>query len=114
MHEGMNERMGVQGPEAPSGRPRPPTSARQAHCAHRHSPVIRALLSRGTGHWERVGRGSDLGVRELRRGVIRVSLAGRTTAVRLAQGRSRRAGREPLFPGSCDVHSFHLFWPKCP
>ena len=65
MREGMNEQMGMQGSEAPSGRPRPPTSAGQAHGEHRHFPVIR-----GTGRWERVGRGSDLGVRELRREVI--------------------------------------------
>lgn len=55
-------------------------------------------------------RGIDLRVRELRGRVIGASLAGRTAAVLLLQGRSRRAGREPLFP----VHSFHLFKQKHP
>ena len=111
----MNEQMGVQGPEAPSRRPCPPQLLLGQACReHSHFLVTRALVSRGTGCWERVRRGIDLRVRELRGRVIGASLAGRTAAVLLLQGRSRRAGREPLFPGSCDVHSFHLFKQKHP
>ena len=63
MHEGRNKRRGVQGSGAPSRRPRPQLLPGQAHHELKHFPVTRALLSRGTGHWDRVGRGSDLGCR---------------------------------------------------